>query len=132
MLAEGCGVKVSADLHVVPGNETHGCFILLFKDMPLERDTQQQHEVIYKEERREDGKREEEKSGMGWEVNNRIENKEGKRRIKNYGRSKKRKRTEMNRREEKRREEKRREEKRRAEQRREKFNYFGLTILRTF
>lgn len=44
--AEGGCVQVSADLHVVAGHEAHCRLVLVLKDLPLERGTEQQHEVV--------------------------------------------------------------------------------------
>lgn len=46
--AEGGGVQVSADLHVVSGHEANGCLVLLVKHLPLESGAQQQHEVVWR------------------------------------------------------------------------------------
>lgn len=45
--AEGRRVQVSADLHVISRHQTNGSFVFIFKHLPLQRRTQQQHEVIY-------------------------------------------------------------------------------------
>lgn len=41
-------VQVSADLHIISSHEADRRLVLIIKDLPLERGTQQQHEVIYK------------------------------------------------------------------------------------
>lgn len=46
MDAEGRCVQVSADLHIVSSHEAHCRLVLVIEDLPLERGTQQQHEVI--------------------------------------------------------------------------------------
>lgn len=44
---EGGRVQVPADLHVVTSHDANCSFVLVFKDLPLKRGAQQQHEVIY-------------------------------------------------------------------------------------
>lgn len=44
--AEGGSVQVSADLHVVSGHEANRRLVFVIEHLPLERGTQQQHEVI--------------------------------------------------------------------------------------
>lgn len=46
MDAEGRCVQVSADLHIVSSHEAHCRLVFVIEDLPLERGTQQQHEVI--------------------------------------------------------------------------------------
>lgn len=44
---ERCSVQISADLHVISRHQTNGRFVLFVKHLPLQRRTQQQHEIIY-------------------------------------------------------------------------------------
>lgn len=46
--AEGGGVQVSADLHIVSCHEANRRLVLLVKHLPLKRGTQQQHEVVWR------------------------------------------------------------------------------------
>lgn len=39
-------VQISADLHVVAGHDADCCLVFIIKDLPLERGTEQQHEVV--------------------------------------------------------------------------------------
>lgn len=48
--AEGGGVQVSADLHIVSGHETDCRLVLIVEHLPLKRGAEQQHEVIWKRE----------------------------------------------------------------------------------
>ena len=48
--SERGSVQVSADLHVVSGQEAHCRLVLVVKDLPLEGGAQQEHEVIWEEE----------------------------------------------------------------------------------
>lgn len=45
-LVKGAGVQASADLHVVSGQQSHCCSILLLKDLPLEGRAEQQQVVV--------------------------------------------------------------------------------------
>lgn len=45
--AEGGGVQVPADFHVVSSHQANGRLVLVVKDLPLEGGAQQQHEVVW-------------------------------------------------------------------------------------
>lgn len=45
-LVKGAGVQASADLHVVSGQQSHRCSVLLLKDLPLEGRAEQQQMVV--------------------------------------------------------------------------------------
>lgn len=51
MDAEGGGVQVPADLHIVAGHEADRSLVLIIEDLPLEGGAEQQHEVVWKERR---------------------------------------------------------------------------------
>lgn len=44
--AEGGGIQVSADLHIITSYEADRRLVLILKDLPLHGGAEQQHEVV--------------------------------------------------------------------------------------